>query len=192
MGIIQKANLGIGTMTNVIEIRRKNDDGSVAMHWNTRLRTWRRIARDMWIRFWNGEAAIPCLTGDHYFVVCAFELDGRVANIRPHRYRLNEDGLITPHDFDDLSDDESKMFESLYKRYYESDPLKLGDARFSEAERTSFDRLRERVWRSWLPPTEAAVALLDALPYLPSSPDSAARDFFRKLGIETCSAGGGP
>jgi hypothetical protein len=178
-------------MTNVIEIRRKNDHGSVAMHWNAHLRTWRRITWDMWSHFRSGETAIPCLIGDHYFVVCVFDLDGQVVNILPHRYLLNEYGLITSHDFDDLSEEECKTFKSFHKRYYESDPLKSGYASFSEAERATFDRLRERIWRGWLPPPEAALALLEALPYLPSSPDSAAREFFRELGIEIAGAGGG-
>ena len=187
--LYRKLILGIGTMTNVIEIRRKNrDDVPGVMHWNARRRSWRRIAWDMWFHFRSGESAIPCLTGDHYFVVCCFAPDGRTGNIHPHRYRLDEAGLIKSHDFHDLSEEEYKTFKSLNKRYYEVDkidPLKSGYASFSEAERDTFERLRKRIWCSWLPPQEAARALLEALPNLPSNPDSGAQEFFRELGIGT-------
>jgi len=107
--------------------------------------------------------------GEHRFVVCIVE-DGRLFNILPHRYLIDRDGRIgDDRYFGVLADAEIGRYEALNKRHYESpqsNPLR-------EDEQAEFDAIRDRLWRSWLPPVEAVRELTRAAVALPDENDAA-------------------
>jgi hypothetical protein len=109
--------------------------------------------------------------GEHYFVVCMLD-DRRLFNIIPHRYRIDNDGRIADDRyFGVLSDEEIKQFEALDRRHYEypqTGPL-------TEAEQRTFDAVRDRLFRSWLPPADAVRELTIATTALPDETDAAWR-----------------
>jgi len=68
-----------------------------------------------------------------------------------------------------LSDGEIERYRALNKRYYEypeAHPL-------DDEERLEFDAMRDRLWRSWLPPVEAVRELTRAAVALPDETDAA-------------------
>jgi len=146
------------------------DDGQQVLH--LRDGAWHHIPWDGWLKFRDeGQswAPIPHVTvGEHYFVVCVVE-DGRLFNIIPHRYLIDNDGRIADDRyFGVLSDEEMKQFEALNRRHYEcpqTSPL-------TEAEQRTFEAIRDRLWRSWLPPTEAVRELTIAATALPDEQDA--------------------
>lgn len=73
-------------------------------------------------------------------------------NIHPHRYLIDRDGrIVDDRYFGVLSDAEIERYEALNKRHYEypqSQPLTTDEQR-------EIDAIRDRLWRSWLPPIEA-------------------------------------
>ena len=114
--------------------------------------------------------SLPHVTGgEHHFVICVVE-DGRLFNIIPHRYRIDNDGRIADDRyFGVLSDEEIEQFEGLNRRHYEypqASPL-------TQAEQRTFDAIRDRLWRSWLPPAEAVRQLTIAATALPDETDAA-------------------
>lgn len=147
------------------------DDGQQVLHW--RGGAWHRIAWQDWMSFReldNSFAPLPYVTaGDHRFVVCVVE-DGRLYNIIPHRYLIDLDGRIADDRyFGVLSDAEIERYQALNKRHYEypeTHPL-------TKAEQTEFDAIRDRLWRSWLPPVEAVQELTRATVALPDENDAA-------------------
>jgi hypothetical protein len=134
---------------------------------------WRSVPWENWLKFRDegqGWALLPDVVGgEHYFVVCAVE-DGRLFNIIPHRYRVDDDGRISDaRYFGVLSDAEIEQFEALNRRHYEypqTHPL-------TQAEQRTFDAMRARLWRSWLPPAEAVRELTVAATALPDETDAA-------------------
>src|SRR5437667_9833 len=124
---------------------------------------WHPIEWACWMSFRGiGESFVPLPevgAGEHHFVVCAVE-DGRLFNIIPHRYLVDADGRIVDDGyFDVLSTDEVELYEALNKRYYawpETHPL-------NEQEQRDFEAIRERLWRSWLPPITAMRELTRAV-----------------------------
>jgi hypothetical protein len=102
-------------------------------------------------------------------VVCIVE-DGRLYNIIPHRYLIDRDGRVADDRyFGVLSDGEIERYEALNKRHYEfpeAHPL-------NEDERREFDAIRDRLWRSWLPPVEAVRELTRTAVALPDENDAA-------------------
>jgi hypothetical protein len=122
--------------------------------------TWHRIDWASWSKFRDtlkqGFVPLPHVAaGEHHFVVCVID-DGRLRNIIPHRYLIDRDGRIADDRyFGVLSDDEIERFEALTLQ-----------PTMTEAEQCTFDALRERVWRSMLPPAEAGRKLtrIAALP----------------------------
>jgi hypothetical protein len=146
------------------------EEGNQALH--LRGGKWHRIAWDRWMKFRGFDGFEPLEhvgQGEHFFVVCIVE-DGRLYNVMPHRYLIDRDGRIA-HDryFGVLSDDEISQFEALNRRHYEypqTEPL-------SSAENSAFSNLRERLWRSWLPPIDAARELTRAATALPDEDDAA-------------------
>jgi hypothetical protein len=149
-----------------------NDDGKQVLHW--RGGAWHRIAWDDWMSFRNiqGDSFVPLpyvTAGEHHFIVCAVE-DGRLYNILPHRYLIDRDGGIAEDGyFGVLSEVEIARYEALNKRHYEhppTDPL-------SKDEQPEFDAIRNRLWRSWLPPVEAVRELTRAAVALPDENDAA-------------------
>jgi hypothetical protein len=149
------------------------DEGQQVLH--LRNGVWRRIPWDSWLRFLDeGPGWAPLLhvvAGEHYFVVCVVE-DDRLFNIIPHRYLIDKDGRISDDRyFGVLSDDEIEQFEALNRRHYEypqTNPL-------TQAEQRTFDAIRDRLWRSWLPPAEAVRELTVAATGLPDETDAAWR-----------------
>jgi hypothetical protein len=148
------------------------DDGQQVLHW--RGGAWHRIAWDDWSNFrdvlGNSFAPLPNVrAGEHYFVVCAVE-DGRLHNIHPHRYLIDRDGRIADDRyFGVLSDAEIERYEALNKRHYgypQTEPL-------TTDERREFDAIRDRLWRSWLPPIEAVRELTRAAVAVPDEDDAA-------------------
>jgi len=147
------------------------DEGHQVLH--LRNGVWRRIPWDSWRRFRDegqGWAPLPdVVAGEHYFVVCMVE-DGRLFNIIPHRYLIDNDGRISnSRYFGVLSDEEINQFEALHRRHYEypqASPL-------TRAEQHTFDAIRDRLWRSWLPPAEAVRQLTVAATALPDETDDA-------------------
>jgi hypothetical protein len=147
------------------------DNGQQVLHW--RDGTWHRIAWQKWTGFRELDgsfAPLPDLTeGEHHFVVCVVE-DGRLYNIIPHRYLIDRDGRIADgRFFGVLLDGEIERYQALNKRYYdypEAHPL-------TKDEQTEFDAIRDRLWRSWLPPVEAVRKLTSAAVALPDENDAA-------------------
>ena len=147
------------------------DEGQRVLHWRDGV--WHRIGWDDWSNFREPGAAfvpLPYVTaGEHRFVVCIVE-DGRLYNILPHRYLINRDGRIAPDGyFGVLSDSEIERYEALNRRHYEypqAHPL-------NGAEQRDFDAIRDRLWRSWLPPVEAVRELTRAAVALPDENDAA-------------------
>jgi hypothetical protein len=147
------------------------DEGQQVMHW--RGRAWHRIAWEDWSSFRAvAEPFAPLLNvtaGEHHFVVCIVE-DGRLFNILPHRYLIDRDGRIADDRyFGMLSDVEIERYETLNKRYYQypqTNPL-------NDGEQAEFEAIRDRLWRSWLPPVEAVRELTRAAIALPDENDGA-------------------
>ena len=134
---------------------------------------WHPIEWACWMSFRGiGESFVPLPevgAGEHHFVVCAVE-DGRLFNIIPHRYLIDRDGHIADDRyFGVLSDSETERYRALSKRHYEypeAHPL-------TEDEQKEFDAIRDRLWRSWLPPVEAVRDLTRAAVALPDENDAA-------------------
>jgi hypothetical protein len=149
------------------------DEGQQVLHW--RQDEWHRIPWAQWMSFRADFADTPFVplpdvtAGEHYFVVCAVE-DGRLFNIIPHRCLIDGDGRIADDGyFGVLSDEEIKHYKALNKRHYEypqTSPL-------NKAEEETFEALRSRLWRSWLPPVEAVRKLTRAATALPDETDAA-------------------
>ena len=147
------------------------DEGQQVLHW--RDGAWHGIAWQDWTSFRALDATfapLPYVTpGEHRFVVCIVE-DGRLFNILPHRYLIDRDGRIADDRyFDVLSDAEIKRFEALNGRHYEypqAHPL-------NDEEQREFEAIRDRLWRSWLPPIEAVRELTRAAVALPDENDAA-------------------
>jgi hypothetical protein len=147
------------------------DEGHQVLH--LRNGAWHRIPWDSWAKFrdeGHSWAPLPYVTvGEHYFVVCVVD-DGRLFNIIPHRYLIDNDGRIADDRyFGVLSDEEIKQFEANNRRHYEypqTSPL-------AETEQRTFEAIRDRLWRSWLPPTEAVRELTIAATALPDERDAA-------------------
>jgi hypothetical protein len=97
------------------------DEGQQVLHW--RDGAWHHIAWNDWSKFRELGAAflsLPHVTaGEHRFVVCIVE-DGRLYNILPHRYLIDQDGRIADDRyFGVLSVGEIGRYEALNKRHYE-------------------------------------------------------------------------
>ena len=87
-------------------------------------------------------------------MICIVE-DGRLYNIIPHRYRIDRDGHIADdHFFGVLSDGEAERYRLLNRRHYEYPPTEP----LTDDEQRELDAIRDRLWRSWLPPVEAVSA----------------------------------
>jgi hypothetical protein len=147
------------------------DEGQQVLHWHGA--AWHRIAWPAWASFRavaEPFASLPNVTAcEHHFVVCIVE-DGRLHNIHPHRYLIGRDGRIADDRyFGVLSDAEIERYEALNKRHYEypqAQPLTTDEQR-------EFDAIRDRLWRSWLPPIEAVRELTRAAVALPDEDDAA-------------------
>jgi hypothetical protein len=158
-------------------------DGDNPQVWHWRYNEWHRVPWAQWMSFREiNEPFVPLpdvTAGEHYFVVCAIE-DGRLFNIIPHRYLIDRDGRIAKDGyFGVLSDEEIKHYEALNKRHYEypqTNPL-------NRAEEETFAALRSRLWRSWLPPVEAARQLTRAVTALPDENDNAAWHMLEACGL---------
>lgn len=147
------------------------DEGTQVLH--LRNGVWHRIPWESWLQFRGlGQAWAPLPhvgVGEHHFVVCVVE-DGRLFNIMPHRYLIDRDGRIADDRyFGVLSDDTIKQFEGLNNRNYESPQT----SPLTEAEQRIFDAIRDRLWRSWLPPAETVRELTLAATALPDETDAA-------------------
>jgi hypothetical protein len=147
------------------------DEGQQVLH--LRDGAWYRIAWQDWMSFrelHGAFAPLPYVTaGEHRFVVCIVE-DGRLFNIHPHRYLIDRDGRIADDRyFGVLSDAEIARYDALNQRHYqypEAHPL-------TKDEWSEFDAIRDRLWRSWLPPVEAVRDLTCAAVALPDENDAA-------------------
>jgi hypothetical protein len=147
------------------------DEGQQVLHW--RDGAWQRIAWQDWMNF--RDVLDRCFTplphvtaGEHHFVVCIVE-DGRLYNIIPHRYLIRDGRIADDRYFGVLSDAEIGRYEALNKRHYQhpqAHPLR-------EDEQREFDAIRDRLWRSWLPPVEAVRELTHAAVALPDENDAA-------------------
>ena len=147
------------------------DEGQQVLHW--RGGAWYGIAWQDWSNFRATSAPfvpLPYVTaGEHHFVVCIVE-DGRLYNIIPHRYLIDRDGHIADDRyFGVLSDAEIECYESLNKRHYEYPQAHL----LNDEEQREFDAIRDRLWRSRLPPVEAVRELTRAAVALPDENDAA-------------------
>jgi len=147
------------------------DEGQQVLH--LRNGVWHRIAWEDWMSFRElGETFAPLANvtaGEHHLVVCIVE-DGRLYNIIPHRYLIDRNGRIADDRcFGVLSDTEIERYRTLNGRHYEypeSNPL-------TKAEQAEFEAIRDRLWRSWLPPVEAVRELTRAAVALPDEDDAA-------------------
>jgi hypothetical protein len=102
-------------------------------------------------------------------VVCVVE-DGRLYNIIPHRYLIDRDGRIADDRFFGvLSDAEIERYRALNKRHYEYPEIHP----LTKDEQKEFDAIRDRLWRSWLPPVAAVRDLTRAAVALPDENDAA-------------------
>jgi len=146
---------------------------------------WHCIAWQDWMSFRELDAPfvpLPHVTaGEHRFVVCIVE-DGRLHNIIPHRYMIDRDGRIAnDHYFGVLSDFEIKRYRALKKRLkpcQKAHPLNTD-------EQTELNSMRDRLWRSRLPPAEAARELTRVTAALPDAND-AAWHVLEACGISRC------
>jgi hypothetical protein len=139
-----------------------NDDGTVVLRWVPEESRWLRVSWDDWVKFSGDfEDRVPLQgvrNGDFSFVVCIVDEHKTLFNIIPHRYRLDADGKITPHNFDDLTEEERGQVERLVLLQAPS-----------EKEQARLNELRERQWQSNLPTRAAALALVRDLPGFPIS-----------------------
>lgn len=146
--------------------------GQDVLHW--RDGSWHAIENwDNWMRFAGWEKPWEPLShvgpGEHYFVVCV-QNNGRLFNILPHRYLVDGEGRIVPDNyFGILSPGEIERFRALNKRHYESPQTQP----LSEQENQEFGALRNRLWRSWLPPAIAMRELMRMFPAMPNEEDAA-------------------
>ncbi|MGB5904461.1 MAG: hypothetical protein WBH00_16590 [Xanthobacteraceae bacterium] len=169
-----------GGWEGVTEVERDqhNDADPIVLHWNAATSEWTMIPWDAWMHFralrGDFRALSGLKSGDHYFVVCIVDSDGTLYNILPHRYRLDADGHITDHHFDDL-DGSERAFVSKWQ--VDQDAPQGADA-------DKFDELRGRIWRGNLPPTDAARALIRNLPGFPATDTNRpVLSFLREFGI---------
>jgi hypothetical protein len=145
--------------------------GQDVLHW--RDGSWHEIGWESWMHFRGLKTPwipLPHVgPGEHYFVVCVQE-DGRLFNILPHRYLIDNDGRIARDNyFGVLSAGEIERFEALDKRRYEypqRHPL-------NDKENDEFGALRNRLWRSWLPTAGAMRQLMTVFPAMPHEDDAA-------------------
>jgi hypothetical protein len=148
-----------------------DDIGQKVFH--LRAGTWHHVPWSSWMRFRGlGDAWAPLPhvgAGEHYFVVCV-ATDGRLFNILPHRYLIDSDGHIADDGyFGVLWSEEIERYKALNERHYEypqAHPLTAGEQR-------DFDGIRDRLWRSWLPPAAAARELTRVAVALPDEGDAA-------------------
>jgi hypothetical protein len=147
------------------------EEGMHVLHWCEG--SWHHIDWKSWGAFrglpgpWS---PLPgAIAGEHYFVVCVIEA-GRLFQIHPHRYLIDHKGRITDDGyFGVLSNIERDRYEALNKRYYEYPQSR----RLTDKERKAFDSIRDRLWKSWLPPAAAIRELMRVLPALPEKEDAA-------------------
>lgn len=142
-----------------------SDDATIVLRWLPAESRRLRIPWDEWMKF-RGDFGdrVPLQgvrNGDFSFVVCIVDEHQALFNIIPHRYRLDADGKITPHSFDDLTAEERRQVEHLVL-------LRAP----SEKEQARLNELRERQWRGNLPTDAAALALVRDLPGFPVSDTS--------------------
>jgi hypothetical protein len=166
------------------------EEDMVIFHWNEAARTWDQKSWQDWMCFMGvgdgpqGEKFRPLpgiRAGDHYFVVCIVDEDRTLYNILPHRYLIDHDGrIVDDRYFGVLSEAETELYEALNKRAYQypqTHPL-------NDKEKTEFDTTRGRLWRSWLPPRDAAMVLIRQLPGFPKAwPDRPQLAFLAAFGI---------
>lgn len=155
----------------------RNDDPMV-LHWNASTSEWAPILWDAWMHFRALRGEFRPLngvgSGDHCFVVCIVDNEGTLYNILPHRYRIDADGRITDHYFDDLNEEE-RSFVSKWQ-------VDRSAPQGADADR--FDALRRRIWRCNLPPADAAAALIRNLPGFPATDmNRPVLSFLREFGI---------
>lgn len=155
------------------------EDDMVVLHWNEHSAVWEPVRWDDWMAFRGyGDNFRPLLgvrEGDHYFVVCVVDEERTLYNILPHRYRIDRDGQITNHEFDDLTADD----RAFVSKWNVSHDVPTG----ADGER--FDSLRGRMWRSWLPPKDAASILIQNLPGFPATDDDRpVLSFLREFGMQ--------
>lgn len=161
------------------------DDAMLALHWNEAARTWDKIAWCDFMRFKTfGDEFRPLAgigAGNHWFVVCVVDDQQNLFNVLPHRYLIHHDGRIVDDGyFGVLSGAETKRYKALNKRHYQYPQIHP----LNEKEQTEFDAIRDRLWRSWLPPRDAAMMLIRDLPAFPtSSPDRPGLAFLAAFGI---------
>jgi hypothetical protein len=142
--------------------------------WHLRDGSWHRVDYGDWCRFRGlakeGWAPLPDIhPGDQRFVFCVIE-DGRLYNLIPHRYLIDDAGrIVLGHYFGVLSTDEIERYEGLDKRYYgwpQKHPL-------TDCEQQELEAIRNRLWRSSLPPPSAMRDLMRVLPVLPEEGSAA-------------------
>ena len=146
----------VSQMTSIAD-----DDQTLVLHWNEAVGSWNPIRWDSWSHFraimTDFQPLAGVGAGDHSFVICVVDQDRTLHNIIPHRYRVDEGGRITDHEFDDLTADERAFV----------DRITMQKELPSDEDRPRFDRLRERIWQSHLPSPAAARALINDLPGFP-------------------------
>jgi hypothetical protein len=146
--------------------------------WHLRDGSWHRVDYGDWCRFRGlakeGWAPLPDVhPGEQHFVFCVVD-DGRLYNIIPHRYLIDDAGRIVMdqyfgHYFGLFSGDEIERLESLGKRYYawpKNQPL-------TDHEEQEFSAFMHRLWRASLPPPSAMRDLMRVLPALPEEGSAA-------------------
>lgn len=153
-----------------------NDEGMQIFRWDADARVWTPVSWPAWMKFreQGGFEPLPGVrNGDYSFVVCIVD-EGTLFNIIPHKYRVDADGMIAQHRFDDLSADE-RAFVSKWT---------MSPVAPYDDEKEQFDALRDRIWQSDLPDEDAAMVLIRKLPAFPATEDQRpALSFLRAFGF---------
>jgi hypothetical protein len=136
----------------------------IVLQWLPEEGRWQRVPWDQWSKFRLPEIEdvdhVPLMgvrNGDFYFVVCIVEGE-TLFNIIPHRYRVDADGKITPHNFHDLTSEELADVDRIWLMRSPS-----------EEDESRYEELGRRAYKFLLPPEIAARALLRDLPGFPIS-----------------------
>jgi hypothetical protein len=137
---------------------------------------WRPVALEEFALFQSRGGTLSQWTGDIHLAVIVFDDAGRVANIIPHLYRLDDKGKRTPYDV--LSKDERAETSAVFDRLALKSTL-------SDEEKAEWTAVHEREWERLLPPGFQIAALIRAMCRgLAPDPAGAVHHVLREADIE--------
>jgi hypothetical protein len=147
-------------------------DNPHVLHWLPEEDRWELIGWEDWTAFRGIMApsiGLPGIAGGiHYFIVCVHD-DGTLVNLLPHKYVIELDGRIGPHNFPGLTREERLTYSQIMLAR-ESNPK----------DKARLDEIRSKMWDVFLPPPESIPALRRALPKPPKA-GSLAQQFMEEI-----------